>query len=184
MTYLSPFTLMLDMATGSLQPRTSRVVRRVSDLRGYFADRDATATAVAAGDPVVYEVEQYDLPEEAGQLICCTTVLYPGVVGEEYYMTKGHFHAVRATAEVYLGLSGEGYLLLVTEDGAAAQLRLGAGTVAYVPPYWAHRTVNTGEGRLAFLAVYPAHAGHDYATARTMGFGRRVLRGADGPVLA
>ena len=132
---------------------------------------------------MVYEVLQYDVPEEVGQLICCTTVLHPGTVGEEYFMTKGHYHAVRETGEVYLGLSGNGYLLLMTEDGASSESAVTSGTVAYVPPGWAHRTANTGDEPFVFFAVYPGQAGHDYGTIEHSGFARRVLCSPQGPVV-
>jgi glucose-6-phosphate isomerase len=179
-----PFALLLDAASGRLDPHTTRIQRRASDLRGAFADAAALDRLIEAGDPPLYEVLQYDVPEETGQLICCTTVLQPGTVGDEYYMTRGHYHAVRETAEVYLGLSGQGLLLLRTEDGRASAQQLAPGTVAYVPPCWAHRSVNTGTEPLVFLAVYPGQAGHDYAAIDQTGFGRRVLRTADGPVLS
>ena len=44
------------------------------------------------------------------------------------------------------------------------------GTVAYVAPCWAHRTVNTGSEPFVFLAVYHGDAGHDYGTIETEGF--------------
>lgn len=183
MTSVNPFSLLLDLRSGALEPYTSHVQRRVSDLRGTFASSAAVEAAVAEGDHLVYEVFQYDVPEEVGQLICCTTILYPGAVGDEYYMTKGHFHAVRRTGEVYLGLSGHGYLLLMTEDGASSEMVVSSGTVAYVPPGWAHRTVNTGDAPFVFFAVYPGQAGHDYEAVGQAGFTRRVLRTAEGPVL-
>ncbi|HTW06489.1 MAG TPA: glucose-6-phosphate isomerase family protein [Acidimicrobiales bacterium] len=180
---MDPFSLRLDLLSGALEPHTTRTERRASDLRGAFADGAALDRLIAAGDPVVYEVLQYDVPEEEGQLICCTTVLNPGTVGDEYFMTKGHYHAVRGTGEVYLGLAGEGYLLLATEESLARQSVLAPGVLAYVPPGWAHRTVNTGDQPLVFFAVYPGHAGHDYAAVSDRGFGCRVLRTAEGAVL-
>jgi glucose-6-phosphate isomerase len=178
-----PFALALDLASGRLDPYTTRIERHVSDLRGAFADSDALERLVAEGDPLVYEVLQYDVPEEVGQLVCCTTVIRPGTVGDEYYLTKGHYHAVRETAEVYLGLSGSGYLLLMSEDGRNEATPIEHGTVAYVPPSWAHRTVNTGDEPFVFFAVYPGQAGHDYGTIEATGFAQRVVRSPEGPVL-
>jgi glucose-6-phosphate isomerase len=91
-------------------------------------------------------------------------------------MTKGHYHLVRDTGEVYLGLSGNGQLLLMTEGGGEAATPIGPGTIAYVPPCWAHRTVNTGEDPFVFFAVYPGQAGHDYGTIEQTGFPKRVMR--------
>jgi glucose-6-phosphate isomerase, archaeal len=180
---VDPFSLALDLESGALEPHTTRIERRVSDLRGAFADADALERLVAEGDPVVYEVLQYDVPEEIGQLICCTTVIRPGTVGGEFFMTKGHYHAERGTGEVYVGLAGRGYLVLMTEEGRSAATPMVRGTVAYVPPRWAHRTVNTGDEPFVFFAVYPGQAGHDYVAIEKTGFARRVLASIEGPVL-
>ena len=177
-TVLAPFALSLDLESGALKPHTTRIERRLSSLQGAFADKAAFAAFVDAADPLVYEVEQYDVPEETGQLICCTTVIHPGAVGGELFMTKGHFHADRDTGEVYVGVRGRGCLLLATEQGDHAELPMERGTVAYVPPRWAHRTVNTGDEPFSFLAVYPAQAGHDYGTIESTGFPQRVFRTA------
>lgn len=182
-TLLEPFALTLGLQSGALEPHTTLIERRASSLRGAFVDGDALEALVAAGDPLVYEVRQYDVPEETGQLICCTTVIQPGTVGGEFFMTKGHFHSARDTGEVYVGLSGRGCLLLTTEDGGRAEVAMERGTVAYVPPYWAHRTVNTGDEPFVFFAVYPGQAGHDYGTIETTGFPQRVVRSAGGPVV-
>lgn len=177
-TLVNPFALALDLdlATGGLAPHTTRIERRLSALIGAFEDTAAFEQLVENGDPLVYEVLQYDVPEEEGQLICCTTVIQPGAVGDEYFMTKGHYHSIRATGEVYLGLSGIGILLLMTEEGACSAIAMERGTAAYVPPYWAHRTVNTGDDPFVFFAVYPGNAGHDYGTIESSGFVQRVFR--------
>jgi glucose-6-phosphate isomerase len=180
-TLLEPFALALGLESGELEPHTTFIERRASSLRGAFADAEALEALVAAGDPVVYEVRQYDVPEETGQLICCTTVIHPGTVGGEYFMTKGHFHSQRDTGEVYLGLRGRGYLLLMTEDDESAAVPMERGTLAYVPPYWAHRTVNAGDEPFVFFAVYPGQAGHDYGTIETTGFAQRVFETSQGP---
>jgi glucose-6-phosphate isomerase len=96
-------------------------------------------------------------------------IIYPGKVGDEYFMTKGHYHALRDRAELYYGLKGEGYLLLQTPEGEINIQHMTAGAAAYVPPYWAHRTINIGKENFVFLAVYPADAGYDYMTVTQRG---------------
>ena len=172
--YMQPFTLHLDAFTGKLDPATSEVRRRLSDMRGMYGDGDAETAALSSGDPMVYEVLQYDVPSENGQLVVCTTVIHPGRVGDEFFMTKGHYHARRETGEVYVGLQGYGKLLMEVDDEFSSQ-EMGPGTVAYVPPHWAHRTANTSDGPFIFLAVYPADAGHDYGTIERDGFRYRVV---------
>ncbi len=174
MTVIEPFDLRVDVVSGELEPATSAVTRRLSDMHGMYADEAAEA-ALAEADPLVYRVFQYDVPEETGQLLVCTTVLEPGKVGDEYFMTKGHFHLVRDRAEVYYGLRGTGWILMMTEDGRCSHIELRPGTVAYVPPFYAHRTVNTGSEQMVFLAVYPGDSGHDYDVIERRGFSARVL---------
>jgi glucose-6-phosphate isomerase len=179
---MDPFSLALDWRTGSLEPATSAIRRHLSDMRGMYADAAAEHALIASGDPLIYEVLLHDVPAVAGQLLAGTTVLYPGRVGDEYYMTKGHYHAKLDTAEVYLGLQGHGRLLLQA-DGALKELEMRPGSLAYIPPSWAHRTVNTGDEPLIFLAVCPADAGHDYASIERDGFAGRVVAPAEGPVV-
>lgn len=171
---MDPFTLALSLDTGRLEPATSHIRRRVSDMRSAYSDQEAVGALIEAGDALVYEVLQYDMPEENGQLVVCTTIIQPGKVGEEFFMTKGHYHAKRETGEVYLGLKGRGKLLMQT-DGSFAERDIAAGLIAYVPPYWAHRSVNTGDEPLIFLAVYPADAGHDYRSIERDGFQHRFF---------
>lgn len=49
------------------------------------------------------------------------------------------------------------------------------GSVHYIPGKVAHRVVNTGDEPLVFLASWPSDAGHDYASIRTSGFGKRMV---------
>ena len=93
-------------------------------------------------------------------------------------MTKGHYHAVPGTAEVYLCLRGEGYMLMKLVDGTSAFERFLPGRMVYVPPFWAHRTVNTGEEPLISFCVYPGEAGHNYGDIEKEGFPLRVFKRA------
>lgn len=179
---ITPFSLTLDQRSGRLAPATGAIERRLSDMRGLYADAEAERALTAAGDPLMYVVLLQDVPREEGQLLVGTTILYPGRVGVEYFMTRGHYHQKLATAEVYLGLAGQGKLLLQAE-GRLSELELRTGTVAYIPPCWAHRAVNTGDEPLIFLSVCPADAGNDYGAIEREGFRGRVFAGDEGPML-
>lgn len=168
MDFSEPLGLTID-EVGRLSPATSTVLRRLSDMRGMYADQAAESRLIDAGDPLVYEVFQWDVPPVIGELFVCTTILQPGRVGDEYFMTKGHFHQCRDRGEVYYGLSGRGSVLMMKDDRIEV-IPIGARQVAYVPPFWAHRTANTGAEPLVFLAVYPGDAGHDYGSIETTGF--------------
>jgi glucose-6-phosphate isomerase len=175
MEIITPFATALNFATGVIDGARTHIQRRLSSMAGMYLDNAALEAALAQEDRLIYEVFATDLPEENGQVLYCTTIIYPGKIGDEYHMTKGHFHAKRNQGEVYFGLAGEGYLLLQLEDGTPSALPMRAGTITYVPPYWAHRTLNTGSEPFIFFAAWPGDAGHDYGSIETMGFPELVV---------
>ena len=154
--------------------------RRLSQMKGMFHDEAAYEQAVAQGDPLVYEFYELGCPERSGELAFGTTVLYPGLVGNEYYMTKGHFHTRLMTSEVYYTLSGSGCMLLENMEGDWKALPMEPGRAVYVPRGYAHRTINTGEVPLVVLFVFDADAGHDYGTIETKGYRHLVVKGPEG----
>jgi glucose-6-phosphate isomerase, archaeal len=168
--YITPFTRMVNLADGTIPDARVVHTRRLSDLKGLFADQEAEK-ALLADNPVLYRVyETPDNPEVVGQLRFSTSVIYPGKVGNEYFMTKGHYHGLLDRAEVYFGLAGEGYIILMTPEGEVSAQLMTPGAAVYVPPYWGHRTMNVGKENFAFFAVYPADAGYDYQTIVERGF--------------
>lgn len=152
------------------------VERRLSDLRGIYADRRGADRLIAEGDPLVYTVASVEPADGAGQLHLGLGTIMPGRVGFEYFMTKGHLHRWRQAAEFYIGLRGEGMLLLEEEGtGESRLVPLLPNSSVYVPGYTAHRTVNTGDTPLVYLGVYPAEAGHDYAAIAARNFAHVVI---------
>ncbi len=173
MEYKMPIGVKVDLETGTI-PGAKKLVRKLSDLKGYFLDEKAY-NELLKDDPVVYEVYAVEQEEKDGDLNFATTVLYPGKVGKEFFFTKGHFHSKADRAEIYYGIKGKGGMLLQTIEGKVEWIPMGPGTVVYVPPYWAHRTVNTGDEPFIFLAVYPADAGHEYGSIAEKGFAKLVV---------
>ncbi|WP_148883701.1 glucose-6-phosphate isomerase [Thermococcus aciditolerans] len=173
MEYKNPLGVDIDLETGVI-PGAKKLVRRLSDLKGYFVDEKAYEELLKE-NPVVYEVYAIEQEEKDGDLNFATTVLYPGKVGREFFFTKGHYHSKADRAEIYYGIKGKGGMLLQTPEGRAEWIEMGPGTVVYVPPYWAHRTVNTGDEPFIFLAIYPADAGHDYGSIAEKGFSKLVV---------
>jgi len=172
---MKPQHISLDLSKWVLLPSTS-TKRKLRDLNGFFADTQATKSILKSGqDPIIYEVYECLQPQEVGHLNLGTTIVHPGKIGEEFYMTKGHFHAKEASSEVYLGLEGEGLILLQSRTGNSECLAMSQGDVIYVPPGWGHRTVNVGAERLAFFFTYQADAGHDYESVQKRGFSKLVV---------
>ncbi|MFQ6050872.1 MAG: glucose-6-phosphate isomerase [Candidatus Hydrothermarchaeota archaeon] len=175
---MKPFSIKMNLENGNLEEYRKKIVRRLSDMKGFYIDQEKEKRELSK-DPVIYEVYEVSTPSEAGQLSYGVTILYPGKIGEEYYMTKGHFHEKESTGEIYIGISGSGILLMETKDGDHHFIEMRRGTIAYVPPNWAHRSINTGKEMLTFLAIYPSDAGHDYGTIEKKGF-RKVVIEVDG----
>ena len=171
---VDPGRVDVDVGAGTLRPEGPTLVRRLSDLEGLFRDQDAWRRDVEDGDRVVYQVSSSRVPEGPRELPQSITTILPGTCGGELYMTKGHQHP-DPQGEIYLGLAGTGGLLL--HDGKRTEwVDMAAGVVGYIPPGWAHRSVNTGNEPYRFLAVYPGSAGHDYGWVVEHGMGSRVMR--------
>jgi len=166
---IHPKTFIPDQFDGHIE-------RKLSDMRGYYADEASLEAMLAAGDTISYQVYEIRTPERAGELLHGISIVHPGRVGGEYFMTKGHFHEVLETAEVYHCLSGEGMMVMETPEGEARVEELTPGRVLYVPPRWAHRSVNTGEEDLVTLFIYPGDAGHDYGSIAVKGFRKLVVQ--------
>jgi glucose-6-phosphate isomerase len=174
---LNPFSVGIDLDSGRMREAKRHLVRRASDMRGYYVNAAALERLIQDGNPVHYEVFEVPVPEQAGQLMYCISKLQPGRVGDECFMTKGHYHAIAHTAEIYLCLRGEGYMVMKTPDGRTAAEKMRRGRMVYVPPLWAHRSVNTGAREpLVSFCVYPGEAGHNYGGIETEGFPVRVFK--------
>jgi glucose-6-phosphate isomerase len=162
----------------------SRVERRLSDLDGIFEDAEAYQAARVTEDLLVYSVESIELGAGDGDLHYGVGVIHPGRIGREYFMTKGHLHAWRDAAELYVGLSGTGVMLLEDErTGESQLLPLESGCAVYVPGFTGHRTANVGDSPLTYLGVYPARAGHDYGAFAERNFRCMIVDDNGRPVL-
>ena len=158
--------------TGIIPQATAHYQKHLSDLRGLFLDSEDLERRIREeNDPLCYENYAFNESKNEGDIFFGTTIIYPGKVGSEYHLTRGHYHSKRDHAETYQALSGQGLVLFEQEDGTTCSAELRPGKVTYVPPFWAHRSINTGDAPLVFLWTCPVEAGHDYA-----GLGGRGMR--------
>lgn len=177
-----PFSLSISLAEETLSAYDNHILRRLSDMKGQYLDQQAYERMLATQDAVLYEVYEVTRPQLAGELSHGISIVHPGKVGDEYFMTKGHFHAVLETAEVYYCLKGEGAIVMETPEGDWSVEELKPGCILYVPPRWAHRSVNTAPRQdLVTFFLYPANAGHDYSTIEQQGL-RKLMVERDGRV--
>ena len=172
----SPEPTMVDWRSGDLSGEAiEESVKTLGQLAGLFHDE----AAWRAMDPEteVYRVHFWRPVADGttGGLFWGSTVLQPGRVGDEYFMTHGHFHTIRDRAEFYATVKGTGAMLFMDESGKTWSQTMSPGTVHYIPGNAAHRVANTGNEPLVFLASWPSDAGHDYARIRTTGFSKRLV---------
>ena len=167
-----PCSITFESSTGVIFQATAHYQKRLSDLRGLFLDPAALDRRIQEeADPICYENYAFNQSQAEGDIFFGTTVIYPGKVGFEYHLTRGHYHRKRNHAETYQALSGHGLVLFQREDGTTYTADLVPGKVTYVPPFWAHRSVNTSEVPLVFLWTCSVEVGHDYE-----GVGGRGMR--------
>jgi glucose-6-phosphate isomerase len=171
-----PFSFILPFPGYQPTQFDNHIVRRLSDLRGQFYDQTAYDAMLAKEDKVLYEVYEIKRPEVDGELLSGISIVHPGKVGDEFFMTKGHFHTVLETAELYYCLNGEGFMVMETLEGETAIEALTPGKVLYVPPRWAHRSVcSSRQDDLITFFIYPGHAGHNYGTIEEKGFRKLIV---------
>lgn len=158
--------------------------RWLSHLAGVFVDGDSYQQALSGGDCLVYRVTSIEENTGDGQLHYGLGVLLPGRVGDEYFMTRGHIHAWRPAAEVYVCLQGQGIMLLQDErTGECNPAPLSPSQLVYVPGHCAHRTINTGSEPLIYWGILASQAGHDYASVVEKPFRKVVIHTENGPVV-
>lgn len=170
-------TIHFDAASGELSGGPVDEGRRtIGGLAGLFEDE--AARAAMPQELAVYRTQSFrPVPDgTAGGLCWGTTFLNPGLVGDEYFMTAGHYHARDDAPEFYWCLHGSGLLLLMGHDGGFRTQEMGPGVLFYIPGSTAHRMVNTGAETLIFAACWPSDSGHDYAAAKAQGFCRVKCR--------
>lgn len=151
-------------ADGSMLGRTGIKTNRIADLAGLFADAAAfERLAAERGAEIAYEVHEYRPGRVAPQeLIFGTSMVQPGRVGAEFMMTRGHIHRMADRPEIYYCQQGHGVMHMESPHGETRPVAMSPGEVVYVPPYWIHRSVNTGTDVLITFFSYPADSGQDY----------------------
>ena len=169
----TPFQV--DYSNGNIRGKSViNPIKKIKDLQNIFEDRKAFLNTDK--ETVVYEVQAI-LPVEEGRvggLFYGKTIIHPGTIGDEYYMTKGHFHQKEDRGEFYWGIEGEGMLLLMDKNRNTWAEKMYPGSLHYINGHIAHRTVNTGETILSFGACWPSDAGHNYQDIMDNGFSARV----------
>lgn len=174
--------LRFDPMQGMIEGRVP-MERYLADVRSSFADQVACEGRLVE-NPLLYSVTQIEDHGGEGQIHYGLGILMPGRIGREYFMTKGHLHAWRPAAEVYIGLRGRGMMLLEDErTGECRAVPLEANRTLYVPGHTAHRTVNVGDEPLVYWGILSSAAGHDYGAVGERNFCKVIVEKDGEPVV-
>ena len=131
--------------------------RKLSDLKGYFSDSRSYGEMLAKKDITVYET----FTKSDSPMKYTLTVVHPGRVGKEFFMTKGHIHGNK-TEELYILLEGKGKLLL-QRSGKVKVIDLKKGEIVLIEKGWAHRLVNDGRNKLKVHTIYHENSKPNYS---------------------
>ena len=131
-----------------------------------YKDMEESFESSIKNNPIIYKVYIKDYVDFEEGL----TVINPGKVGEEFFMTKGHKHN-KIAPEAYIPVSGKG-ILLISINGKEAAHELKKGNFYHIAGNSGHRLINTGGKPLEVITIYGKTAGHDYKFK----FKRRIKR--------
>ncbi len=157
--------------------------RLLKEIGGIFHDQELLSEM--SQETIAYSVQSW-LPVAEGTpggLFFGVSTIYPGKVGDEYFMTKGHFHAQSDRAEFYWGIQGNGMLILMDRERNTWAEVVYPGSLHYIGGEIAHRLANTGNVNLIVGACWPSDAGHDYEEIALTGFSARLVEVDGKPTL-
>jgi glucose-6-phosphate isomerase, archaeal len=177
-----PVSVQVNIQDGSFTPCMEIELRKVSDLSRMFSDQSAVEEIIKTGDRLVYQIRYYPFITHNSDMALGTTMIIPGKVGNEYHMTKGHFHEANNQPEIYHCVQGEGFLQMMTTAGEYVSVPWKPDTITHIPPQFAHRVVNVGSVPLVFIASFHVAAGHVYDLITNKGFKKIIIERDGKPV--
>jgi len=132
-----------------------KVIITLKDMKNLYQDKEEVKKILKKKNSEIYQV----YIKKIGKLFCGLTVMNPGTISKEFYMTKGHKHK-KPSPELYVLLKGQGKLIIQNKTSKIINLEKNKSIT--VPKNYAHRLVNIGNKKLEVLAIYDPNAGHNY----------------------
>ena len=175
---IDPILADLKIITGNFPQATGHYSKTFDELEGmYENEQEFQKMLLKWRNRVVYEVWEHRSSENKGDLVFGTSVMKPGRVGDEFFLTRGHQHKKAYCSETYFCLRGKGVILMESPEGEVKALKLEKGQLVYVPPFWFHRSVNIGDSELITLFTYNSDAGQNYEILKKRrGMRKRVVQ--------
>ena len=163
------------MLAGKLTPKAHNAYK---DVKSYYHAIDQNLP----DDTVMYDLYRFQVAPDDYMLIGMTC-LHPVLVNGECNMTKGHFHVDEKDPEIYIGVEGEGLLILMDKEGYAYAEKVFPGSFHYIYGHMAHRLVNTCDEVFKAIAIWNENSGHDYDTIKKTPFPKRVFKSGNNIVI-
>ena len=131
--------------------------RKLKDVVKWYSNKKAIEKELKKNkNKVIYET----FTDKYTPINLTLTVVHPGTIGKEYYMTKGHIHR-KKVPEFYISLEGKGKLLMQKQSKVKV-IDLKKGEIVLIPIRYAHRLINTGNKKLKVLTIYDQESKPDY----------------------
>src|SRR5260370_9766927 len=109
---LSPFLAFVNPESLQIQPNTGGYRKYVRELDGIYENQTSFRKLVeTCGNEVAYRVEEARFTDGGSDLITGISVLEPGKVGSEFFMTRGHLHQRAERPETHYARAGHGAVL-------------------------------------------------------------------------
>lgn len=181
---IEPFVIKINIEEEIINNYNEHIINRLSNMKNLYLNENVYEEMLKEEDKLLYEVYLKTVLEDPGELIQGLTILYPGKVGNEFFMTKGHFHRIFYTSEIYFCLKGRGILLMETTNGNWKAEEMKPGIIIYVPGQWAHRCINIDKtDNLVTFFCTRADSGHDYKLIEQKGFRKLTVDKDNVPII-
>ncbi|MEN8173543.1 MAG: glucose-6-phosphate isomerase family protein, partial [Chloroflexota bacterium] len=130
--FLEPYSIALNPNLFSSFKMGKLLKRNLSDLKDYYSDQNAVKEILSQNNPLIYKVWEMEYEGDGRGISHGMTIINPGQIGGEYYMTKGHFHGADSGDEIYVVTSGKGGMLLSDRSGNCQFIEMVPGNLYYV----------------------------------------------------
>ena len=141
------------IATNLKKRNSEKDARKLQDMKKYFEDKKEVNTILKKKNPVIYRIYRKKLGAQHLSL----TILNPGKISNEYFMTKGHKH-VSPSPEIYIQIKGKGKLIL----GQNKIITLKKNKKVKIKGTTSHRLVNIGKTKLEVITIEDKNTKKNY----------------------
>jgi len=133
-----------------------KTIRTLKDMRTKYHSQAKVRQILKKRNPTIYAVYSKKLKNKLMDL----TVMSPGTIGKEFYMTKGHRHKSKGK-EKYTLKKGKAMLIIQNKTSKIIQMKKNKPVI--ISGTSGHRLVNTGKTTVEVETSYPKKTKKDYS---------------------